>query len=158
MGGKGLHIDITVDDSEVRVYFAGLARRAVDLGPVMEELGDVLKDEAMESFERERDPETGEPWAAWSAATVRYRQRVGKYPGEKLALSGRLKASIHATAHGDRVEVGTDVVYSAVHQLGADFSIISTRRRVRIPARPYLGVSPEGWDEIEATVLGYLEG
>ena len=157
MGGKGIHIDLTIDDSEVEAYFAELAGKVTDLKPVMTTLGEVLVEEAHRSFDLERDPETGGSWAPGSPATVMYRQRGGKYPGEILALSGRLKSSIHATAHSDRVEVGTDVIYGAVHQLGADFSVVSTRRRVRIPARPYLGVSQEGWAEITATVLEYLE-
>lgn len=69
--------------------------------------------------------------------------------------------SIHPEAHRDRVEIGTTEVYAAVHQFGADFSILSTRRRVRIWARPYLPMEESHIEplmpEISDAVFDFVE-
>lgn len=77
-----------------------------------------------------------------------------RQPGGPLRiLSGRLAKSLtnsegpagregHRTISVSgaklRAEMGSTVPYAAVHEYGASFSMVSQRRTVNIPARPYL--------------------
>jgi len=88
--------------------------------------------------------------------------------GEALILSmlretGRLLGSLSRRADGNRVVVGTNVIYAAIHQFGGTirpksggrlaFRLGRTRvfaRSVSIPARPWLGVSDADRAEIMA--------
>ena len=66
--------------------------------------------------------------------------------------------SIHPEPHKESVEIGTDLVYAAVHQFGiGERSVIETGRQMpAIPARPFLGVRDEDWDEIEQVILDHF--
>ena len=61
--------------------------------------------------------------------------------------------SIHPEAHPDRAEIGTDMIYAAIHQFGG---LAGRGHVVEIPARPYLGVRDEDWPEIKDAVLAFL--
>src|SRR5690606_3182871 len=94
----------------------------------------------------------GTPWVALSDVTVAAKGRKGA-GGEARTLrdSGDLYDSItHQVKLGIGVRVGVTRVYGRIHQQGG---MAGRGRKVRIPARPYLGVSRQGAEEI-ALIIG----
>jgi phage virion morphogenesis protein len=53
------------------------------------------------------------------------------------------------------VDVGTDIVYAAIHQFGGE---TGRGNKTIIPARPFLGVREEDWAEIESMLVNELFG
>ncbi len=88
------------------------------------------------------DPD-GTPWEEWSDAYAGTR-----HAGHSLLVGeGDLLDSIQFITRGAEVEVGTNLIYGAIHQFGGD------EVGMNIPARPYLGLSPDN----EADLLGVVE-
>lgn len=137
-----------------------LARRAEDPAPLMDEIGSLLTTSTIDRFERERAPD-GQPWLP----SIRAREEGG----QTLTESARLRTSITHRVGNRSVEIGTNVVYAAVHQLGATirakhakalrFKVggrFATVKQVTIPARPFLGVSAGDERAIGEAVADYL--
>ncbi len=115
-------------------------------------------------FEESRAPD-GTPWPPLSPATlakeVRPRDRL-KRGGISAAAQRRmalrkplvkktnLKNSISWKVAGSRIYVGTNLEYARVHQFGGH---AGRGRKVRIPARPYLGLGEGDRKEIQALLL-----
>lgn len=106
----------------------------------------------------------GTPWVPSKRAT-----HVG---GKTLHDSGRLLRSLTFEETSDSVEYGSNVVYSAIHQLGQAVGAsgiwegIGKNGKKRtlsipfgdIPARPYLGVSSEDREVISELTESYFDG
>jgi phage virion morphogenesis protein len=116
------------------------------------EIGDALVVSTQNRFETGNTPE-GSPWPASIRAML-----TG---GRTLRDSGRLANSMTREADGSGVAIGTNVIYAAVHQFGAviraknkkylAFKIggkTVLKQQVRIPARPFLGLSKADETEI----------
>ena len=102
------------------------------------------------------------------------------FTSDILIFNRILMGSIHPEASSDKVEVGTNIVYAAVHQFGfsgnvsvsgygrGDWASVgrsgasvqgtvrSHSRKMEIPARPFLGVRDDDWPEIKTAVLEFL--
>lgn len=113
-------------------------------------------------FEDEQGPD-GQPWPP----SIRARLEGGR----TLFESGRLAQSITHQASDTGVEIGTNVLYGPIHQLGGTIRPVSAERlvfriggrtifatEVTIPARPFLGLDREDEKEIEATATEWLLG
>ena len=163
----GARIRIDVDDADARL---GLDRLAAMLNPapVLDEIGSYLVTATIRRFELERGPDG--PWKKSG--------RAAREGGQTLTDTGRLRASITHRVTGNAVEVGTNVVYAAIHQLGGRTPPRTIRprrkkalffpgarhpvRSVRhpgsdIPARPFLGVDEQDRGAIGRIVERYLE-
>ena len=116
-------------------------RRVRRTQQLAEDIGEALVSGVQDRFEAEEALDG----TAWTPS-----KRVKEEGGKTLTDTARLKNSIGYAASPSKVVVGTNVVYAAPHQLGADFSILSTKRRVKLPARPFLGISDADADEIKA--------
>ncbi|WP_299427210.1 phage virion morphogenesis protein [uncultured Meiothermus sp.] len=129
----------------------------VRLDRVAANVGEALVSSTIQRFMEQKDP-TGQPWQPLAAATVAPRARdftkggrlrkgvEERLQGRKILIqSARLRNSITSKRDGTAVAVGTNVVYAAIHQFGG---MAGRGRRVRIPARPYLGVSRADQAEI----------
>ena len=142
--GGGVAVDTAALDG-------ALARLAAVLSypdDIRDRIGRYLVASTHRRFERERAPD-GTPWLK-SARAVAEGNRT-------LTDTGRLRSSIvHAlTDGGHGVEVGSNVLYAAIHQFGGR---AGKGRRARIPARPYLGVDERDRDAIAQIVSRALEG
>lgn len=127
-----------------------LRARMRNARPLMAEIGEILVESSQRNFEEHRSPE-GDRWEPLSAAyALRKQRRWERSPDDLLILHRTLMGSIHWAATGESVAVGTDVVYAAVHQLGW--------AEKNIPARPFLGIREEDWDEINDAVYAFLRG
>lgn len=125
------------------------------------EVGEYLVSATQLRFRHERAPD-GKPWPK----SIRARAEAG----QTLRDTRRLERSIAYKAYPDRVDVGTNVPYAAVHQFGAEirprrakslrFRVAgrwAMKRKVTIPPRPFLGVSDEDEREIAAIIQKAVE-
>lgn len=153
----GALVEITIDATELQELFGRLMRHMADMTPVLAEIGEVVIESVQRNFEEHRAPD-GTAWKPLAPATVAARAKKGRSAEDILILNRILMGSLHLDAHPDRVEVGTNTEYAAVHQFGiGERSVIGSRRRMpAIPARPFLGVRDEDWPEIRAAVLDYI--
>lgn len=108
-------------------------------------LGAHLEDSVVARIEEGGPGPNGEVWPDWSE---RYARTRG--PGKALLRDeGELLTSIqYVVNNGDELEVGSNLEYAATHQYGDDDR--------EIPARPYLGLSPEDEAAIEAEALDWM--
>lgn len=125
---------------------------------VMNAIAEGLRTSTVERFRSEESPE-GTKWKPSIRATEKN--------GKTLTMSAALKNSIHAQADASGAAVGTNLIYAATHQFGDERTIRAKNSkylrfqiggkwvsvpsvRVKIPARPFLGISQEDEDEIRA--------
>ncbi|MBF0374965.1 MAG: phage virion morphogenesis protein [Alphaproteobacteria bacterium] len=168
----GFRQTITVDTVAAEKSLRRLAARATDLTPAMEDIGQSLVTSALLRFESERGPD-GKPWRLLSAATLLRRlggrAKIYKKNGDfrkgaatKLAQAkilqdrGHLRSSIHFRARPDQVEVGSNMAYARIHQLGGEAGRKSAR--VQIPARPYLGLDDGDRADVTRILRAFLTG
>lgn len=134
-------------------YIREYADKIEDWRPIFEDFGEYMQGEVQDRFEAERDP-SGKKWKKLAKSTLRRK-------GVKKILTGdtnRLRQSIGYKAEKRKFTQGTNVGYGAVHQLGAHFSIISTRAEVKIPQRKYLGINKENWEELMELQKEHVNG
>lgn len=137
-----------------------LSRTLWDLWSTMDAIGAYLVSSAHRRFERQAGPD-GKAWPQSLRARIQ--------GGWTLLDSGRLRASLTWLAGRDTVEVGSNVIYAAIHQLGGTiraknapnlrFKILGrwvSKPSVVIPARPFLGIDREDELEIDAIVQADL--
>lgn len=109
---------VELDEAELRRVLGDLQRRLGDLSKPMAAIGQTLVTEADLAFRRERSP-WGEPWEPLARSTIRQRRRGKRARDPKILQdTGRLRASISYRASATEVQVGTNVVYAAIHQFG----------------------------------------
>lgn len=142
----GAAIRIEIDDKDVQQALNGMLARAEDLTPAMDRIGAALVTSVIHRFESGMGPD-GLPWKP-SERAVRER-------GKTLVDSGRLMASITHVPGRDYVDVGTNVVYAAIHQLGGQ---AGRGHAVTLPARPFLGIDEGDRADILAILGDYIMG
>ena len=94
--------------------------------------------------------------------------------GKTLVKTAQLRNSIHARSDASGFAVGTNAKHAATHQFGEPGRTTRARRkkvlrfqyngkwvskkqvRVKIPARPFLGLSDEDMQEMKATVEDFI--
>lgn len=154
-------IDVEYDDSAIRRALDNLRAAGEDLSPVMRVIAGHLEDSVAESFEREGAPD-GSPWAPLRDSTKKQRRKRGYRDGPILERSGDLGGSITSGSDHDSAVAGTNLVYAATHQFGAEKGAFGTTSRGTpipwgpITARPFLGVWPEHAELITDAVLDHL--
>ncbi|HRR48336.1 MAG TPA: phage virion morphogenesis protein [Syntrophales bacterium] len=164
-----MQIQIHVNDTEVNKALSDLSARMRNLKPVMREIGEIVRTSVERNFAAGGRPKWGES------------ARVKREGGQTLSLTGSLRRSFARTdavqAGNDRVSVGTNVVYAAIHQLGGKTSpTVITPKKAKalfwpgarhpvksvnhpgsvIPPRPFLMVQNEDWTEIKNVINRYL--
>jgi phage virion morphogenesis protein len=158
----GVSLKITAADlGPVQARLFALARATGHARPLMERIGAVLESSARKRFRTQAAPD-GSTWKP----SIRARIKGGK----TLIDRGHLRDSITHDADDTHAEIGSNLIYATIHQLGG---VISAKgggflkfkipgvgwrqvRSVTIPARPYLGVSEEDRVEMNAQVDRYL--
>jgi phage virion morphogenesis protein len=102
-------VGIRVDDAVVMAAFGQIEAGLVDMLPAFDAIGASLVGSTVHRFETETGPD-GNPWPP--------SLRALKEGGQTLTETARLRQSITHLASADGAEVGTNVVYAAIHQLG----------------------------------------
>ena len=162
----GVTITATFDDGNVASALARLGAALADTAPLLDSIGVYGRDSTRERFTSQTAP-SGTPWKALSPAYASLKGG-GK---DILTLNYVLRNSITYGAGLAEVRWGSNVVYAAVHQFGATIVPKTARalrfrlgldgrmvfaKSVTIPARPYLGLSAEDREEIEARGGAFL--
>lgn len=141
----GVAFTLTIDDVGVHAGLSSLYARVTDLTPVLEDIGAELESSTIERFETNIAPD-GTPWEPSARA-----RETGT---PTLVFNTDLRESIHYVIEGDAVEVGSNLIYSAIHQTGGTitakgealaFTLFSgafvLAQSVSIPKRSFLGMS-----------------
>ena len=165
----GVSRPIRVDDGPVRALFDRLVELDAEIGAPrgpFDAIGAAMVAATQLRFDRGVGPD-GQPWLPSRRVTEGGKRDDGTWKNRTLAKSGHLKGSLTHAVSGDQVAWGTNVIYAAIHQFGGEIvaRIKSAlrffvpgdgevfARKVRIPARPYLGANDDDLDEIGA-ILG----
>jgi phage virion morphogenesis protein len=116
-------------------------------GELLDAIGFEVENQTRRRIADEKRAPDGTPWPDWSP---RYAQT--RHGGHSM-LQGEddLLDSIQYLVRGDQVEVGSNLVYAAIHQFGG------AEVGMPIPARPYLGVGAENAADLLAVVEDYLD-
>lgn len=161
----GITFELTVDDRDFRRELAQLQRKLGDLTPVMQTIGQTIRTSVNKNFElggRPAWPPTtlrslliGRKIAGKETKTARGRRALFREHEQKQTLidSGRLRTSVTVQAGPGQVQVGTNLIYGRIHQLGGK---AGRGLKVTIPPRPYLAMQPEDRTEIGRLLVRYL--
>ena len=121
---------------------------------VLRGIGQMVVTQTLERFDTQTSPE-GKPW------------KPTQRGGNILRDTSTLYNSIHYKVFGNALIVGTDEDYAVTHQFGMEIKPKKPSgclvffvpgvgqvfaKKVRIPARPYLGVNEEDKAEIKAFI------
>ncbi|MCK2095635.1 phage virion morphogenesis protein [Thauera aromatica] len=110
-----IRIEMEVDDHEVRELLGRLEARNGDLSDVMSSIGMEMESRISERFETESDPH-GQPWAAWSAATVASYPEDGN--ARLLDRYGDMLISLSHQYDRNSVAIGFGAEYAVYHEFG----------------------------------------
>ena len=141
-------ISVEIEGATLNAGLERLAAVLADSSAAMDQIGRYLVASTLRRFERERAPD-GSPWLKSARALAE--------GGQTLIDTGRLRGSIAHTVTdgGHAVEVGSNVLYAAIHQFGGR---AGRGRRVTLPARAYLGIDEHDRTNILGIVARALEG
>ena len=105
----------------------------------------------LENFKNEGRPDK---WTELSESTIKQRTKNKQWPGMILQVSGQLASSVNTYYDNDSAVIGSNLEYAAIHQLGGQ---AGRNKAVEIPARPYLNLTDEDFEEILQSVGSYLK-
>lgn len=122
----GTRMEFKVDDREALQM---LERQAQPPGSdIMNRLGEYLQASTQDRFTTQTAPD-GTPWQPLKA---RYARRKKYNPDKILTLRGYLRSGIRHQVTGDTsVEVGANLAYAAIHQLGGTIDMPARQATVR---------------------------
>jgi phage virion morphogenesis protein len=128
-------------------HMAGL-----DFTAIHREIGEAVLADTLQAFRESKSPE-GQTWPTLSERTILARLRGGRRRTTRrskattvearvlgmrpLIASGRLRKSLTMNASATQAEIGTNLIYGAIHQFGGK---AGKGRRVTIPRRSFLGL------------------
>lgn len=131
----------------VRLRLVALAQGIADKRPLLDSLGGLVESQTRRRLSQDKEGPNGEPWPEWSEG-----YKVTRRSGHHLLEStGTLIDSVHYMVRGDAVEVGSGMVYAAIHHFGG-----AEAGKPEIPARPWLGVSEDDGREIDEVLGDWL--
>lgn len=149
MAGAFIEVDVkglaTFSD-----YLSRIAARAGSAKPAYEIAGQVLVTSVRKNFTEQGRPEK---WPGLSPATLKSKKKRGDKILINRGMAGGLMGSVHSTAEPDKVRVGTNKEYGAIHQFGGK---AGRGKKVTIPQREYLLIQNEDWGAIIDAFERYL--
>ncbi len=82
--------------------------------------------------------------------------RIVKYHPNafKEEFKGQLASSVNTQYHDHSAVIGSNLDYAAIHQLGGK---AGRNKKVEIPARPYLKLTDDDFEEILQQITLYLK-
>lgn len=142
MAGASIQVDF--QDQAIQQALDKLIDRSDDMSELFEAIGISLEGSHDDRWDAQQSPD-GSPWAPLRPRTQARKKRNAD---KILTLDGFLRDSLAFNAGRDSLEFGTNLIYGATHQFGADDR--------NIPARPFLGISDDDEAMIEETLHDYL--
>ena len=143
-------IEIKIDNKEVEKALLEIAQKTSNLRPLMKNIAGIMADSTEENFKEEGRPK----WKDLSEKTKTARKKTGHYPGQILQVSGQLALSVTTQYDDTSAIIGSNKVYAAIHQLGGQ---AGKNQKTTIPARPYLSLTNDEYEEILSLVENYLK-
>jgi phage virion morphogenesis protein len=156
--GAGYRVELEADEALAKLGAA--VERLEHPAPLYDIIGAMLVTSTQQRFERQAGPD-GTSWPPSFRAMME--------GGRTLFDGGDLFRSLTHEATDQGVEVGTNVLYAAIHQFGGTirakdggmlhFSIGGADvfvREVNMPARPFLGLDAADTDAIEELAADYI--
>ena len=144
-------LQLNVDNKEVTEALLNLAKRTENLRPLMKSIAGIFASSTEENFKNEGRPDK---WTDLAEVTKKSREKINKWPGQILQVEGKLAASINTYYDNDSAVIGSNLEYAAIHQLGGQ---AGKNKSVEIPARPYLKLTDDDYDEINHEIQNYLK-
>ena len=135
-------IEIKIDNKAVNERLLELAKRGENLRPLMKNIAGIFASSTEENFKEEGRPDK---WTELADITKEKRRKKNKWPGQILQVEGQLAASVNTQYDNDSAVIGSNLPYAAIHQLGGQ---AGKNKKVEIPARPYLQLTDDDFDEI----------
>lgn len=131
--------------------FQQLRDRGQNLQPALNVIAEYLKGSTQDRISAGKSPD-GTPFEALSDYTLSVKSRN---QDKILIKQGYLHNLVYQTSQ-DQLQLGSPMVYAAMHQFGGKTAPNSMIPGKAIPARPYLGLSQTDEAEIIATLGDYL--
>lgn len=132
-------IEIEVNNAQqIGAILDKLAHAAQDRAPLMRSIAGTMESAVLQNFDVGGRPK----WLG-----LKYRQ------GTPLVDTENLMNSITSYYDNDSAEVGTNEPYAAIHQFGGK---AGRGRKVDIPARPFLVLTPQDEEDILDDVQAYF--
>lgn len=146
-------VEIKIENAELEQALKLLAEKCEDLTPVMRNIAGILADSAEENFEKEGKRGGSNKWQELAKSTIKKRTKKGHYPGRILQVEGNLASSITTQYDSTSAIIGSNLKYARIHQLGGN---AGRGKKTKIPARPYLNLTPTDQKQIVDEVIKYL--
>lgn len=144
-------IEIKIDNKDVDRKLLELAQKSENLRPLMKNIAGIFASATEDNFKNEGRPDK---WTELSEATKKQRTKKKKWPGQILQVSGQLASSISTQYDDESAIIGSNLDYAAIHQLGGD---AGRGKKVKIPARPYLKLADDDFNEILDATKNFLK-
>ena len=126
----------------------------LDTTKLLDSLGQLVEGQVQRRIVRTKESPDGQPWAPLSDSYAQWKRGVKPRVGI-LQFDGHLRDSVQHVVHHDAVEIGTNLKKAPTHQYG-DTRTAFGKYEVTIPARPFLGLSDQNRDGVEATTVDWL--
>lgn len=144
-------IEIKLDNKEVLTRLQELASRGENLRPLMKNIAGIMATATEDNFKDEGRPDK---WIDLSETTKKQRQKISKYPGQILQVSGQLASSVSTAYDDNSAVIGSNLAYAAIHQLGGQ---AGKNKKTTIPARPYLKLTDDENIEILEAIEDFFK-
>ena len=144
-------IEIKIDNKDVERKLLELAQKGKNLRPLMKNIAGIFASATEENFKNEGRPDK---WTELSEVTKKQRTKQKKWPGQILQVSGQLASSISTQYDDESAVIGSNLDYAAIHQLGGQ---AGKNKKVEIPARPYLKLTDDDFNEILDATKNFLK-
>ncbi len=140
----GIRLQHSIDVSEVQKALAKTA--GLDQRELAEEIGDYVLSETLFNFDQTQTPD-GKQWTP--------SQRANETAGKTLQHHGHLRDSYNYLVGlaGGFVEIGSNLIYAAIHHFGGETGRKSAR--FEMEARSALGITDEMESEIGDMTLAF---
>ena len=133
-------IEIEINNvKQIATILERLANAAQDRVPLMRSIAGTMESAVLQNFDVGGRPK----WLG-----LKYRQ------GTPLVDTDNLMNSITSYYDNDSAEVGTNEPYAAIHQFGGK---AGRGRKVDIPARPFLVLTPQDEEDVLDDVQAYFQ-
>lgn len=131
---------LNLTDPRIIAYLEDLARAGFLSKAVWTAIGEELLQSTTKRFATQKAPD-GTPWAPLSPRYAAWKQRH-QYGNRILKMRGELRNTLTYQATDASVSIGSPRIYSSLHQFGGRFKAFG-KHAATMPARPFLGLSPE---------------
>ena len=142
-------IEIKIDNKEVETKLLDLAQKSENLRPLMKKIAGIFAYSTEENCKEEGRPK----WENLKDSTIKQRTKRKQWPGMILQVTGQLASSVNTYYDNDSAIIGSNLAYAAIHQLGGQ---AGRNKTAEIPARPYLKLTDNDFEEILHTCENFL--